>query len=86
MLVGGVDVELAEPALNESVLRRIAESSGGSYVPAAEAGSIPPLIARTNVGERPTEMRDVWHNGISLALIVVLLGAEWLLRRKVGLA
>ena len=35
MLVGGVDVELAQPRLNESVLRRIAETTGGSYVPAS---------------------------------------------------
>jgi len=38
------------------------------------------------VGQPPTEMRDLWHNGFSLTLIVVLLAAEWILRRRVGLA
>jgi hypothetical protein len=38
------------------------------------------------VGRPPTEMRDIWHNGFSLALIVGLLAAEWLVRRRVGLA
>jgi len=32
------------------------------------------------------EMRDLWNNGWSLAAIVALLAAEWLMRRKVGLA
>jgi uncharacterized membrane protein len=86
MLVGGVDVELAEPALNESVLRRIADSSGGQYVPAEEAEALPARIQQSDVGQPPTEMRDLWHNGFSLTLIVVLLAAEWILRRRVGLA
>ena len=31
MLVGGVDVELAQPRLNDSVLRRIADTTRGQY-------------------------------------------------------
>ncbi len=86
VLVGGVDVELAEPRLNESVLRRIAETSGGRYVTAAQAATLPALIEQSDVGQPPTEMRDLWHNGFSLAGIVLLLAAEWGLRRRVGLA
>ena len=86
MLVGGVDIELAEPGLNESVLRRVAETTGGRYVPANEASSLPSVIAERNVGSRPTELKDVWHHGIALALIVFLLAMEWGLRRRVGLA
>ena len=86
MLVGGLDVEFAEPALNEAVLRRIADNSGGEYVSADRASSLASTISARDVGERPTEMRDVWHNGISVLIVVGLLAAEWLLRRKVGLA
>ena len=86
MLVGGVDIELAEPSLNEAVLRRIAENSGGKYVSAAEAATVAQLVTERDIGERPTEMRDVWHNGISLLAIVGLLALEWGLRRRVGLA
>jgi uncharacterized membrane protein len=86
MLVGGVDVELAEPRLNESVLRRIAEGSGGRYVAADEIGGLPAVIQQSNVGQPPTEMRDVWHHGFSLAVLVILLATEWALRRRVGLA
>lgn len=85
-LVGGVDVELAEPRLNEPVLRRIAETSGGRYVPASAAADLPGLLAQSEAGEGPTETRDLWHNGISLAAIIALLALEWLARRRVGLA
>jgi uncharacterized membrane protein len=86
VLVGGVDIELSEPALNESLLRRIADTSGGRYVRAEESSSIAGAIADIDVGNRPTELRDLWHNGYSLLAIIILLGLEWLLRRRVGLA
>jgi uncharacterized membrane protein len=86
MLVGGVDIELAEPVLNEAVLRRVAEASGGKYLEAADADALARAIGEHEIGERPTEMRDIWHTGYSLAAIVLLLGSEWLLRRRVGLA
>ena len=85
-LVGGADVELAEPRLNEAVLRRIAEATHGQYVRVDAASSLPGLLRQSEVGRPPTEMRDIWHNGFSLALIVGLLAAEWLVRRRVGLA
>ena len=53
---------------------------------AAQAATLPALIEQSDVGQPPTEMRDLWHNGFSLAGIVLLLAAEWGLRRRVGLA
>jgi uncharacterized membrane protein len=85
-LVGGSDVELSEPRLNESVLRRIAETTGGQYVPADQAASVPALLRTSGIGNPPTEMRDLWHNGYSLFAIVALLACEWMVRRRVGLA
>ena len=86
LLVGGADVELSEPRLNDDVLRRIAESTGGAYVSAADAGKVPDLLKQGGVDNPPVEMRDLWNTGWSLASIVALLGVEWLLRRRVGLA
>lgn len=85
-LVGGSDVELSEPRLNEAVLRRIAETTGGRYLPASEASSLAGLLRKSEVGNPPTEMRDLWHNAWTLILIVGLLAAEWMARRRVGLA
>jgi len=67
-------------------LRRIAESTGGQYVAAADAGTLPALLKQSGVGNPPVEMRDIWNTGWALAAIVALLGAEWVLRRRIGLA
>jgi hypothetical protein len=86
VLVGGADVELSEPRLNEEVLRRIAVATGGQYLTASDASSLPALLDERGIGNPPLEQRDLWHTGWTLALIVALLGAEWLMRRRVGLA
>ena len=85
-LAGGSDLELSEPRLNEAVLRRIAETTGGRYLPASEASTLAGLLRTSDVGKPPTEMRDLWHNAWTLAVIVALLAAEWIARRRVGLA
>jgi uncharacterized membrane protein len=86
VLVGGADLELSEPRLNEAVLRRLAESTGGRYMAPDEIGALPGLLKAADPGSPPMEMRDLWHNGYSIAMLVALLGAEWLVRRRVGLA
>jgi uncharacterized membrane protein len=84
--VGGADREFFEPRLNEGVLERVARASGGQYVPADRASEIVPLLraAVPEVGE--PEQRDLWHHPWSFALLIVTLAAEWVLRRRWGLA
>jgi uncharacterized membrane protein len=86
ILVGGADLEMTEPRLNEAVLRRISETTGGKYLSAADAGQVPSLIRAADTQAPPMEMRDVWDNGWTLAMIVALLAGEWILRRRAGLA
>lgn len=86
VLVGGADLEMAEPRLNDAVLRRLADSTRGRYVPAESAGDVPGFIEARAEADRPLELRDLWNTGWSLAAIIVLLTAEWLVRRRVGLA
>jgi hypothetical protein len=85
-LIGGADIELSEPRLNEAVLRRIAEATKGQYIPADNVSTLPGLLRESEIGRPPMEMKDLWHNGFSLSVIVALLAAEWLVRRRVGLA
>ena len=86
VLVGGADLEMAQPQLNEAVLRRFAAESKGHYVPADRAGELPELLRESRVEAGAPEERDLWHNGWSFLALVGLLGAEWLLRRRAGLA
>jgi hypothetical protein len=85
-LVGGVDLEMTQPRLNDAVLRRLAEESNGRYLAAAQAGQLASLLRESRADAGTPEMRDLWHNGWSLLVIVGLLAAEWVVRRRVGLA
>lgn len=86
VLVGGVDLEMTQPRLNEAVLRRLAADSSGRYLRADQAGELPSLLRASRAEAGTPELRDLWHNGWSLAAIIALLAAEWVARRRVGLA
>jgi uncharacterized membrane protein len=86
VLVGGVDLEMTQPRLNEAVLKRLASASNGRYLRAGEVGQLPSLLRESRAEAGTPEMRDLWHNGWSLLAIVALLAAEWVARRRVGLA
>jgi len=85
MLVGGADREFADPRLNEGFLRRVARNSGGRYVRAAEASRIPGWLQSAVPQNAAPERRDLWHEPWAFAFIVLLLSAEWILRRRWGL-
>jgi hypothetical protein len=85
-LVGGLDRELADPRLNESGLRRLAEASGGRYGAADQATAVAGwAIEAAAVSNQPPEWRDAWHTGWVFVLMVLLVSTEWALRRRWGL-
>ena len=83
--VGGHDRELAEPRLNEGVLRRVAQATGGQYVRAEDVSRIVASLQRIIPQAVEPERRDLWHEPWALALVIALLSAEWILRRRWGL-
>lgn len=83
--VGGADREFADPRLNEGFLRRLARSSGGRYARAADAPRVVDWLKDAVPQSAAPERRDLWHQPWAFALIVALLGAEWILRRAWGL-
>ena len=85
MYVGGADREFADPRLNEGFLRRVARTSGGRYVRAAEASRIPAFLTSAIPQNAAPERRDLWHEPWAFALILLVLSAEWILRRRWGL-
>jgi uncharacterized membrane protein len=84
-LVGGADTEMADPRLNEDVLRRVARASGGRYVPARDAFEIPSLLESQAADPGVPRLQELWHQGWIFAAAIMLLGAEWFLRRHWGL-
>ena len=85
LLAGGVDRELADPRLNRDVLERLAQASGGIYLEAEEAGRLPALLQAVTRETAVTTV-ELWHNGAVLFVLLSVLGAEWTLRRRWGLA
>ena len=85
VLAGSSDPEFVDPRLDDAVLRRLAEESGGQYFEARDAGDLPAVLREGRTAPRPREFRDLWHNAWSFLFIVGLLSTEWLLRRRWGL-
>ena len=85
ILVGGADLEMADPRLNEQVLRRIATATGGSYLPAEQAAQLPALLASAAPAPSAPQLQELWHNVWIFAGVMLLLAAEWTLRRRWGL-
>lgn len=83
--VGRQDPEFADPRLNEGFLRRVARQSGGEYVTAAEVGRVVSALSTAVPQTLEPERRDLWHEPRAFALVIVLLAAEWILRRRWGL-
>ena len=71
--------------MNEDLLRRIARVSGGGFSRPAE---FPAFIAHLKLAPKPVlEVHEtrLWGNPYALAAFVVLLAAEWTLRRRRGM-
>jgi uncharacterized membrane protein len=85
MLVGAGDREFADPRLNEAWLRRVARATRGRYVRANDAGRIAVWLRETAGQRAEPERRDLWNQPWAIAFIILLLSAEWLLRRRWGL-
>ena len=83
--VGGGDREFADPRLNAGFLRRLARESGGQYVQASDASRVVSLIEEAVPQNAEPERRDLWHEPWAFAIVIALLSAEWILRRRWGL-
>jgi hypothetical protein len=85
LLVGGADSEMTDPRLNLRVLQRVAAASGGKVIQPTEIAALAEQLRAALPSALIASRTDLWHNGWSFGLIVVLLGIEWTLRRRWGL-
>jgi hypothetical protein len=82
--VGGTEREFADPRLNEPLLRRLARDSGGRYARVDQA-DIASWLQSSAPRELEPERRELWHAPWTFGLVIALLVAEWVLRRRWGL-
>jgi uncharacterized membrane protein len=84
-LVGGADVEMTDPRVNERLLQRLAQNSGGRMVASGETAILADALRAAVPAAVLSVRRELWHTGWSFAAIVLFLGAEWLVRRQGGM-
>jgi uncharacterized membrane protein len=79
------DGEYFDAAMRATLLKRVAEDTGGRFYTASTAGSLADDITYLGRGVTVVQEKDLWDMPIVLALLIGLVGGEWFLRRRVGL-
>ena len=85
MLVGGADFEMTDPRLNTQLLQRVALASGGGMITADDVPALADTLRARLPAAALAASRDLWNSAWSFTAIIMLLSAEWLLRRHWGL-
>lgn len=78
-------IELAETTLNLPLLKTVAELSGGKVVSPENAGLLAALFLTDKDKHEETREITLWDRSWVLALLALLLGGEWVIRRAGGL-
>ncbi len=69
---------------NRDLLRKLAEETGGGYFTPENAAKLADEVSYSEAGITTRQMRDLWDMPIVFLLLILLRGAEWLLRRRWG--
>jgi hypothetical protein len=87
--VGELNLEFQDTRMNSTLLRQIAQRTGGHYYSPNELSSLvqdivtqPSFSSRESVHTRTFEL---WNWQYSLATIILLFGAEWFIRKRSGM-
>ena len=79
-------VELANADLQQAMLQRLAEVTGGRYFPLSQSQDLASAIAVSRSSFSKLTEHDLWDAPIFFLAIALLLGGEWYLRRARGLS
>lgn len=84
--VADLNSEFYGAHMRRGALERLAEATGGRFYTPPTLGTLPEDVSFTESGATVREERSLWDMPIVFLLLVGLIGAEWALRRKRGLA
>ena len=79
-------IEFQRPDLQEPLLKRISEISGGKYLHISAADNIADELAVAKSSYSKTVERDIWDSPAIFFAVLLLLAAEWITRRAKGLS
>ena len=83
-LAGYTGAEMADTQYNESLLRDVSRITGGKFIPYHDRADLARLPLRSDLPVKA--VRHYWTDfWILLGLILVIVGSEWFLRRRIGL-
>ncbi len=78
--------EFRDAAQNTRLLSQLAGDTGGRYYTLAQARHLPEDISYVESGVAQVETRDLWDMPAVFILIAAAVSAEWILRKRKGLA
>jgi hypothetical protein len=84
--VSAGDAEYFDAAMRASLLRRVAEETGGRFFTPETVSSLPEAISLSGRGVTVVEERELWDMPILFILMIGCVAAEWGYRRARGLA
>lgn len=77
--------ELADLTLNLDMLQQVAKSTGGRVLREHQADQLVPLLEGLSYSTKQQAVRKLWQGWPWFSAVVVLLGLELLLRRRLGM-
>jgi len=84
-VTASISAETETVSCNETLLREIAEASGGQYLPEASADQLAELLKPLSSGRTEENDTLIWRSYWWFWAILGLLSVEWLLRKRSGL-
>ena len=69
---------------NRELLQKLATESGGRYWRPEELGQLPNEISYSDAGISVRDIKELWNMPVVFLWLLLLMAAEWLLRRKWG--
>jgi hypothetical protein len=69
---------------NRELLEKLATETGGRYWKPAELSRLPSEISYSDAGISVRDIKELWNMPVVFLWLLLLMGAEWLLRRKWG--
>ena len=87
--MGEVDVEMINPRMNYEFLRSLAKRTNGEYFDQSNYMSLFPLLKKLNESASSEKIEtseiSLWSNEWLMAVVILLFGIEWFIRKRAGM-
>jgi hypothetical protein len=87
--MGEVDVEMINPRMNYEFLRSLSERTNGEYFDQSNYMSLFPLLKKLNESASSEKIEtseiSLWSNEWLMAVVILLFGIEWFIRKRAGM-